>query len=284
MVTRNALYAALAGAATAWIVLAADAHTQSVVEWRTKYEAGLKAPYTGWLSVAGLFWLKEGTNTAGSAERNDIVLPRGPASAGEFLFDGRVVRFKDAAGQVRALRTDTSGNPDTVEIDGMRLIPIERSGKFGLRLRDAESKMRKEFQGTKWYPIRAEYFVKAKFIPHPYKKTVNFADINGGVQKMVSPGVVEFTLKGQKFRLEPVEDEGQLFFVFKDKTAGKTTYGGGRMIYAPLPKGNLAEFDFNVAKNPPCVFTPYATCPLPPKQNILPISIEAGEQMPPGHH
>jgi uncharacterized protein (DUF1684 family) len=94
---------------------------------------------------------------------------------------------------------------------------------------------------------------------------------------------VEFTLMGQTLRLEPVEDEGQLFFVFKDKTAGKSTYGGGRMLYAPLPVNGYAELDFNIAKNPPCVFTPYATCPLPPKQNALPIVIEAGEMLPPGH-
>ncbi len=264
-------------------VLAADPHTLSVEEWRKKYEEGLKAPYTGWLSVAGLYWLKEGENLAGSAEGNDIVLPRGPAKAGAFLFDGKVVRFRDATGAVRAMRTDTSGTPDVLEIERMRLVAIERNGKFGVRLRDAESAMRREFTGFNWYPIRREFLLKAKFIPHPYPRTVNFADHTGNVQKMVSPGLVEFTLRGQKYRLEPVLDEGQLFFVFKDKTAGKGTYGAGRMLYAPLPKGGVAEIDFNVAKNPPCVFTPYATCPLPPKQNILPIMIEAGEKMPKGH-
>src|SRR5437868_2978364 len=102
------------------LVLAADPHTQSVVEWRKKYEAGLKAPYTGWLSVAGLYWLKQGENLAGSAEGNDVQLPRGAAKAGVFLFDGKTVRFRDLAGAVRVLRTDTSGSPDTLEIDGMQ--------------------------------------------------------------------------------------------------------------------------------------------------------------------
>jgi len=265
------------------LVLAADPHTQSVVEWRKKYEAGLKAPYTGWLSVAGLYWLKQGENLAGSAEGNDVLLPRGATKAGVFLFDGKTVRFRDLAGSVRVLRTDTSGSPDTLEIDGMRLVAIERNGKFGIRLRDAESKMRREYTGSTWYPIHAKYKLRGKFIPHAYKRTINFTDVFGGIQKMVSPGVVEFVLNGQTLRLEPVEDEGQLFFVFKDRTANKGTYGGGRMLYAPLPKDGVAEFDFNIAKNPPCVFTPFATCPLPPKQNILPVAIEAGEKMWAGH-
>lgn len=265
------------------LVLAADPHTLSVQEWRKKYEEGLKAPYTGWLSVAGLYWLKEGENPAGSADSNDVVLPRGPAKAGVFLFDGKTVRYRDPKGAIRPLRTDTSGAPDTLDIEGMRLVAIERNGKFAIRLRDDQSKMRKEYKGSVWYPISAKYKVKAKFIPHPYKRTINFADHMGNIQKMVSPGIVEFTLNGQLLRLEPVEDEGQLFFVFKDKTANHGTYGAGRMLYSPLPKDGIAEIDFNLSKNPPCVFTPYATCPLPPKQNILPIAVEAGEKLPSGH-
>ena len=282
MVARNArLVARWAAAAT--LVLAADTHTQSVLDWRAKYEEGLKAPYTGWLSVAGLYWLKEGVNTAGAAEANDIVLPRGPASIGAFLYDGRAVRYRNPQGQEKDMRTDAAADPDTVEIAGMRLVVIARNGKFGIRLRDPDSKMRKEFSGTRWYPVREKYRIRARFIPHPHKKTINFTDMTGNIQKMVSPGLVEFTLNGQAYRLEPVEEDNQLFFVFKDRTARKTTYPAGRMLYAPMPSGNVAEIDFNLAKNPPCVYTPFATCPLPPKQNILPIAIEAGEQMPPGH-
>ena len=263
----------------AFALMAADPHTAAVEAWRAKYESDLRAPYTGWLNVTGLYWLKEGPNRAGSAESNDIVLPHGPSSIGSFDFDGRVVRYKG-----RTLRVDTSGEPDVVEIDGMRLIAIERNGHYGLRLREASSALLKAFPGNDWYPIQHAYKVRARFIPHPYKRTINFPDVNGHVQKMLSPGLVEFTLRGVTMRLEPVEDEGQLFFVFKDKTASKTTYGAGRMMYAPLPVNGVAEIDFNVAKNPPCAFTPYATCPLPPKQNILPIAIEAGEKLFGGAH
>jgi uncharacterized protein (DUF1684 family) len=278
MVTRNVWLIACQ-----LFVLAADPHTQSVEEWRKKYEEGLRAPYTGWLSVAGLYWLNPGENTAGAADGNHVVLPRGAAQVGAFLFDGRTVRFRPLTGAVQPMRTDTSGTPDTLEIDGMRLVAIERNGKFGIRLRDARSSMRLAYKGSSWYPINAKYKVRAKFIPHAYKRTINFTDMTGNTQKMVSPGLVEFAINGRTLRLEPVEDEGQLFFVFKDRTAGKGTYGAGRMLYAPLPKDGVAEIDFNLAKNPPCVFTPYATCPLPPRQNILPIAIEAGEKMPAEH-
>lgn len=266
------------------IVLSAVPYTRSVEEWRKTYEEELRAPYTGWLSVAGLTWLHQGENTVGAGEANDVALPRGAARAGVFLFDGRAVRYRDSAGAVRAMRTDSSGAPDSVEIDGMRLEAIERNGKFGIRVRDPESKMRREFRGTVWYPINAKYKVKARFLPHPYARTINFLDMTGNTQKMVSPGLVEFTLRGQTVRLEPVEDEGQLFFVFKDRTANRGTYAAGRMLYAPLPKDGVVEIDFNLAKNPPCVFTPNATCPLPTKQNILPISIEAGEKLPASHY
>ena len=254
-----------------------------VEEWRKAYEEGLRAPYTGWLSVAGLFWLHSGENSVGAGEGNDVVLPRGTSKMGVFVFDGKSVVYRDTAGAARAMRTDVSGAPDTLEIDGMRLVAIERNGKFGIRLRDPESAMRKGFAGCVWYPIRAAYKVRARFIPHAYPRTVNFTDMTGNTQKMVSPGVVEFVLNGHRLRLEPVEDEGQLFFVFRDRTANKGTYGAGRMLYAPLPVKGFAELDFNVTKNMPCVYTPYATCPLPPKQNILPVAIEAGEKMPAGH-
>ncbi|MBM3783632.1 MAG: DUF1684 domain-containing protein [Acidobacteria bacterium] len=262
----------------------ADSHEDSVRAWRSKYEAELRAPYTGWLSVAGLYWLREGANSVGSDAASDFVLPRGPARAGDFLFDGRTVRFRGADGVAKPLRVDVSGEPDVVEIDTMRLIAIERNGSYGLRLRDAQSPLRTRFPGNRWYPIQSRYRVRARFVPHPHKRTINFPDITGRVQKFLSPGVVEFTLHGTKLRLEPVEDDGQLFFVFKDKTAGKTTYGAGRMMYAPLPAAGIVDLDFNVAKNPPCAFTPYATCPLPPRQNILPVAVEAGEMVFEGAH
>ena len=265
-------------------LLAADPLTEKVTAWRTKYEAGLKSE-TGWLSVAGLYWLEQGANPAGTAASNKVVLPAGPAVAGTFERVGDRVKWKPANGSARTLQSDKDGaKPDLLTIDRLTLFVIDRNGKIGIRMRDPQSKMRREFHGTKWFPIRAQYSLTGEFKPYPQKKVVMVPDVTGNTLRYESPGEVEFAVNGQRVKLEPVLDEGQLFFVFRDKTSGKQTYGGGRMLYAPLPgPDNKVDLEMNIAKNPPCVFTPYATCPLPTKRNTLNVAIEAGELAQPGH-
>lgn len=265
-------------------LLAADPLTEKVTEWRTKYEAGLKSD-TGWLSVAGLYWLEEGASPAGTAAANKIVLPAGPTVAGTFERVRERVTWKPVNGPAKTLQSDKDGaKPDLLTIDRLTLFVINRNGKIGIRMRDPQSKMRREFQGTKWFPIRPQYSLTGQFKPYPQKKTVMVPDVTGNTLKYESPGEVEFAINGQRVNLEPVIDEGQLFFVFRDKTSGKQTYGGGRMLYAPLPgPDNKVELELNIAKNPPCVFTPFATCPIPSKRNTLSVAIEAGELMQPGH-
>lgn len=265
-------------------LLAADPLTEKVTAWRTKYEAGLKSE-TGWLSVAGLYWLEQGANVAGTAASNKVVLPAGPAVAGTFERLGDRVKWKPANGPARTLQSDKDGaKPDLLTIDRLTLFVIDRNGKIGIRMRDPQSKMRREFHGTKWFPIRAQYSLTGEFKPYPQKKVVMVPDVTGNTLRYESPGEVEFAVNGQRVKLEPVLDEGQLFFVFRDKTSGKQTYGGGRMLYAPLPgPDNKVDLEMNIAKNPPCVFTPYATCPLPIKRNTLNVAIEAGELVQPGH-
>ncbi len=265
-------------------LLAADPLTEKVTEWRTKYEAGLKSD-TGWLSVAGLYWLEEGVNPAGTAASNKIVLPAGPAMAGTFERVRERVTWKPVNGPAKTLQSDKDGaKADLLTIDRLTLFVINRNGKIGLRMRDPQSKMRREFHGTKWFPIRPQYSLTGQFKPYAQKKIVMVPDVTGNTLQYASPGEVEFAVNGQKLNLEPVIDEGQLFFVFKDKTAGKQTYGGGRMLYAPLPgPDNKVELEMNIAKNPPCAFTPYATCPIPTKRNTLNVAIEAGELVQPGH-
>jgi uncharacterized protein (DUF1684 family) len=235
--------------------------------------------------VAGLYWLEQGANPAGTAASNKVVLPAGPAVAGTFERVGDRVKWKPANGSARTLQSDKDGaKPDLLTIDRLTLFVIDRNGKIGIRMRDPQSKMRREFHGTKWFPIRAQYSLTGEFKPYPQKKVVMVPDVTGNTLRYESPGEVEFAVNGQKVRLEPVLDEGQLFFVFRDKTSGKQTYGGGRMLYAPLPgPDNKVDLEMNIAKNPPCVFTPYATCPLPTKRNTLNVAIEAGELAQPGH-
>jgi uncharacterized protein (DUF1684 family) len=263
-------------------------YQQEIESWRRAREARLKAE-DGWLTVVGLFWLKEGRNTVGTDPGSDIVLPAGsaPGSAGQFVFEKGEVRFESAPGVaarvdgkpagVARLKPDTSGAPDLLRINSLTMFVIQRGRRTGIRLKDANSPARKSFAGLRYFPIREEYRVKARWEPYDPPKKVNIPNVLGGTSEDVSPGYVEFVLKGRRCRLEPVLEGEELFFIFKDRTAAKETYPAGRFLYTGLPKGGEVVLDFNRAINPPCAFTPYATCPLPPQQNHLAMRIEAGE-------
>jgi uncharacterized protein (DUF1684 family) len=231
-------------------------------EWRASYEASLKAP-DGWLSVAGLSWLHEGENTVDLPNQKEIVLR---------LDKGKVVYEK------RQLKSDATEHPDVLKFGDISLTVIERGGKVGVRLRDPNAETRRDFTGCKWFPADPAWRIKAGWVAYPKPKTIAITNILGMTDQEPSPGYAEFSLQGKTMRLEPVLEDGELFFMFKDATSARTTYGAGRFLYAALPKGNEVELDFNKATNPPCAFTAFATCPLPPKQNILAVAIEAGEK------
>jgi uncharacterized protein (DUF1684 family) len=235
--------------------------TGGVSEWRANYEASLKAP-DGWLSVAGLYWLHEGANT--------VELPHQKIALD--LNAGKVTYEK------RQLKSDATDHPDVLKFGDASVTIIERGGKTGVRVRDPNAETRRDFTGCKWFPASDAWRVKAHWVPYPKPKTIAITNILGMTDREPTPGYAEFTLQGRKMTLEPVLEDGELFFMFKDATSAKTTYGAGRFLYAALPKGDAVELDFNKAHNPPCAFTAFATCPLPPKQNILPAAIEAGEK------
>jgi uncharacterized protein len=265
----------------ALLLTAAPGYREAVEQWRADRVAKLKAE-DGWLSLTGLFWLKEGHNSAGSAPGSRIQLPPdAPAAAGSFVKNGGRIAWHPAGGSPRALKTDVSGAPDIVSIGRLKLNVIERGTKFGIRMKDPESPTRRQFKGLEWYPVDPRWNVNARFVPRP--RTVTFDVQAGDKQAMESPGYVEWGHKGRTLRLTPVLSEGQLWFVFRDRTAGKTTYSAARFLYADPAKDGIVTVDFNKAYNPPCVFTPYATCPLPPPENRLPIAVEAGEKMYAGH-
>jgi len=259
-----------------------------VEQWRQGREANLRAE-DGWLTVVGLFWLKEGTSTAGAGRGNDFVLPPGtaPERVGTFSFhDGKTffaatpgveVTLNGARVSSATLATDSTGKPDVLGIRNLRMFVIQRGSRFGVRLKDRDSEARRNFTGTRWFPIKEEYRVRARFVPYTPPKKVEVPNILGDVEQESSPGYVEFQLQGRQYRLDPVSEGDVLFFIFKDLTAGKETYPSGRFLYADMPKGGEVVLDFNRAVNPPCAFTPYATCPLPPAENRLPVRIEAGE-------
>jgi uncharacterized protein (DUF1684 family) len=257
-------------------------------KWRQQREESLKAE-NGWLTVAGLFWLKEGESTLGAGHGNNFVLPPGsaPERGGRFDFHGGKTVFQAAPGvtvsvngkpvTTASLTADSAGPPDVLRLGNLSMFVIQRGSRFGVRLKDKDSEARRKFAGTHWFPVAEEYRVTAKFVPYTPPKKIAVPNILGDVEQEDSPGYVEFTLKGQQLRLDPVSEGDVLFFIFKDLTSGKETYPPGRFLYADMPRNGEVVLDFNQAVDPPCAFTPYATCPLPPAQNHLPVRIEAGE-------
>ncbi|WP_051669635.1 DUF1684 domain-containing protein [Bryobacter aggregatus] len=272
---------------------AADpAYEKSILEYRKKIETTLKSD-TGWLTVAGLYWLKPGNATVGSAPESDVVLPEGkaPKKVGVFHFDGKKVQLSVERGvslQMNGkpfakgvLGDDGNGRTaDIASIGDLSLTVIERGGKYGIRLRDKSSKYRREFTHRSWFPVKAEYKVTGKFLPYATPKKLKVATvIDGVIEDHESPGEIAFALAGQQLKAQVLkgEEPNELWLIFRDRSSGKTTYPAARYLYGIQKPGNVVEFDFNKAYNPPCAFTPFATCPLPVRQNWLPIAIEAGE-------
>ena len=273
--------------AFAALMLAAPPNTTyvaSIDQWRAERERLLKAD-DGWLTVAGLFWLKEGANTCGTDPQSDIVLPAGAGAArlGAFELQHGRTTFRSATGEVKPMKADTDGEPDVVTAGDVTMFVIHRGERYGIRLKDRNSRFRKEFTGLRWFPIREQYRVVAKFVPYPEPKMIAVPNILGETEKDPCPGYALFTLDGKEYRLEPVLEDQQYFFIFRDLTAGKATYPAGRFFYADAPKDGKIVLDFNRAYNPPCAFTPFATCPLPPPGNRLAVRIEAGELNYPHH-
>jgi uncharacterized protein (DUF1684 family) len=267
-------------------------YREEIEGWRAKREERLKAD-GGWLTVTGLFWLHEGKNPVGSAPGSEVLLPQGaPAQAGVLeLHQGKVTLNLQAGvaasiqGQPfaspRELKADVPGPADVVSLGRLTLHVIERGKRLGIRLKDMDSAARRAFKGLDWYPVDEAYRVNARFVPHASPRPLAVPNVLGEIEEMPSPGYAEFTLQGRTLRLEPVLEDPEaeeLFFIFKDPTAGKETYPAGRFLYTPLPKDGALVLDFNKAYTPPCAFTPFATCPLPPKENRLEVPIAAGEK------
>lgn len=260
---------------------------QDLLAWQQRLEASLRRE-NGWLALAGLEWLHPGRNTFGSAPDDELNLP--PAAGGHLgeleLLDEQVL-LHPAAGQLRAggepirgtlpLKVDVSGEPTHLQANSLDMIVIQRRQRFGLRVWDNASPRRQSFTGRRWYPFNPAYQLSARYLPVESPRTIAVPDASGDTQDMEINGVLEFELGGQVCRLEASDEGDSLFIVFRDLTSGKSTYGAGRFLYAPLPENGQVALDFNRAYNPPCAFTPYATCPLPPPQNRLKIPVEAGE-------
>lgn len=269
---------------------AAAAFAASERTWRAQRLAELTKP-DGWASLVGLHWLDRGSHRVGSAADNGIRLLLGPPHLGVFsVRDGKVRFAADAAVTVDGapsrggrLRTDAdAAGPSVIAFDdgkGLATV-ISRGGRLALRVKHADADSRVHFTGLQYWPGGPQWRLQARFVPHPPGRTLPIANIIGTTDEIPNPGVVEFTRNGTPYRLEALDQgEGTLFLVFADRTSGHGSYGAGRFIDAPMPdaRGRLT-LDFNRAYNPPCAFTPFATCPLPPPENRLDLRVEAGEK------
>lgn len=268
MIGRRAAALLSIGAAAA---MAAD-YPAEIAAWHKAREAALLAE-GGWLSVAGLFWLSEGGTRFGSAKGNAIVLPDGPPKAGQFI----VQQERVAAMLGNSNRNLRPG--DRLQVGRLTLILMGSPGSYAVRLLDPERPERRQFHGIESYTVREEYRVAAKFVAN--ERRIGLAMSSGQPEDLRSPGYAEFRLQGRDLRLTALlEGPGSktLWFIFRDQTTGKETYPAGRFLDAEFPRDGQVVLDFNKAYNPPCAFSPYLTCPLPPKDNRLPVRIEAGER------
>jgi uncharacterized protein (DUF1684 family) len=261
---------ALGALAATGALFAVSNHESEILAWRADRVKTLTAD-SGWLSLAGLFWLHEGANQFGSDPASEIKLTDGPAHAGAVEFHKGVVTY-----QGKEIKPDVS---EPIKVGRVSMYVIKRSDKYGIRVKDPETPERRGFHGFQYFPISDEYRFTAKWVAQP--KSIPILNVIGQTEPSPNPGYAVFQLRGHEYRLYPILetlDAQQLFYIFRDQTSGVETYGAGRFFYSDMPHDGKVVIDFNKAYNPPCAFTPYATCPLPPRENRLAVRIEAGEK------
>jgi len=262
---------------------------KEIQDFRTKHETDYRRD---WVPLAGLFSLKDGVNTAGSAPANDVVLPKPvPPAIGRFVVSAGAVRFEPQKGAAVSLndkpvttaielKSDEKGPADQLTIAPGKTLWVHMSGdRRTLRLRDENGETARTFEGFRWFPVDEKYRVTARFVKDAAPRTVRIPNQLGDEETYTTEGTVEFSLDGQKIAMRPMTTRpGRLYFIFRDGTSGKETYETARFLYTDLKPDGTTVLDFNQAYNPPCSFNPYTTCPLPPKENRLSVRIPAGEK------
>jgi uncharacterized protein (DUF1684 family) len=267
-------------------------YVKEINEWDAKRVNSLKKD-DGWLNLVGRFWLEKGESTFGSAKDNDIVVESSklPEHIGSFLFTDTVVTFKAKDGvevlhngtpvKEIVLIDDQKKDITVLQIGSIKFNLIIRDTLYGIRFRDLNSDLVKNFKGAERFPINESWKITAKFEAYNPVKEIDVPNVLGQISKEKCPGAVVFERDGKTHRIDAVDEgEDKLFLIIADQTSGEETYGGGRFMYVNKPDSTgTILLDFNKAYNPPCVFTKYATCPLPPLQNYLKLRIEAGEKV-----
>lgn len=272
---------------------AATAFANEQAAWRSERREGLLEA-DGWTSLIGLHWIEPGAHYVGSDADNGIRLAIGPAHMGllrlergvaSFVPEGDVAVTLDGAPLQGAATLKTDADPEgpsVIAYDGGKGLAtvIRRGDRHALRVKHADAPSRVGFGQLEYWPGGRDWKIDAKFVPHPAGKTIPIVNIVGMTDEVANPGAVEFQRDGRSFRLEALDEgDGQLFLIYADRTSGHGSYGAGRYLYAAMPdaQGNVV-LDFNKGYNPPCAFTAFATCPLPPPENRLDLAIAAGEK------
>ncbi len=263
------------------------AHAQDVEQWKKNRDERLRKE-DSWLTLIGLHCLKDGENvvTLTKAGAPPVKLLRQGASTILHPDPSMTVDGKPVTGDVPLLADADEKGPTLVKMGSVQFNVIKRGDRYGLRVKDAEAETRTHFKGLEYYPIDPKWRVTARFEAYHPPKKIPITDVTGMTSDNISPGALIFEVEGKEYRLDPIIEEGsdEYFIIFRDATSADTTYPAGRYLYAPQAKEGKAVIDFNKAYNPPCAFTDFATCPLPPLQNRLPIRIEAGEKKYAGGH
>jgi uncharacterized protein (DUF1684 family) len=265
-------------------------YSREIEDWHASRINNLRSP-DGWLNLAGLYWLEEGKNSFGSDPGNKIVFPKAAiaGSAGYFERNGSTVKIvvqdnvdikvNGFAVKEAVIYDKDSGRPPVVSHGSLRWTIIRRDDRIGVRLRNLESQQAIDFKDIERYPIDSMWRIAAALRKETSPQTIAITNILGQTSQQQTPGKLVFTISGKQYTLDALEEGDHLFVIFADATSGKTTYPSGRFLYVKKPDADgVTSIDFNKAFNPPCAFTPYATCPLPPKQNVLDLEITAGEK------
>jgi hypothetical protein len=251
-------------------------YAAEIAAWRARRVARLTSE-TGWLSLADLVWLEEGGNATAAGifdvRGRSATFSPGPGLA--VTLDGRPVT------EPITVASDAVPEPTRLDLGTRQFELLERGGRLAVRVRDSQSAARQRFRGVEAFPVDPAWRLEARFEPYDPPKRIPMPSVVNTVEQEISPGAVVFEIAGVTHRLDPILERGETDYwvVFGDRTNGVETYGAGRFVYVPPPVTGRTVLDFNKAYNPPCAFTPYSTCPLPPPQNRLPIRVEAGEKV-----
>lgn len=267
-----------------------DAYLASVEAWRTRRLDGLTRP-DGWLALIGRHPLEIGIWSVGSAPTNAIRLAAGPDHLGTLtrtgdntitftLADGVDAAIDGTADRSAPLAYGGPGKPTYVRAGSVNFYILESSGNFFVRVRDSEAPRRKNFTGIPIWPVDPAWRIEAAWVPFDPPRSLRITNVVGLTQDAPSPGKAVFTHEGRTYELLPVQEtpDSRLFFILSDATAGEESYPSGRFLYADPPVDGKVILDFNQTYNPPCAFSPFTTCPLPPKENVLPFPLRAGEK------